>query len=276
MAAGVYGTALIHIEGAFEESTSVRLFHPPLPIYIWVSVSLFLSLSLCVCLYLSKNVLLHSTIHFLFFSLFSTCPLRYSPPPPPPPPPFSHHLAANFSLPKYFWPLFCRLKLSKPLSLSCSPRTPCVLLQYICHLARKWHLLCVFLSDLSATFLPVCLCFRFPPVTTVIICVCFSYFTSYSLFLFHHSSLNLASCFPCLPCVSYASSEHLIRSWASPPSPSVLLICFLSISIFLTLLPAPSYSFGICPSFLLSSFHGYIYVYTLSFSPPSSLLLNFL
>lgn len=66
-------------------------------------------------------------------------------------------------------------------------------------------------------------------------------------------------------------------------SPSVLLICFLSISIFLTLLPAPSYSFGIRPSFRLSrhSLSPQIYfcvhiksLFTLILSrPPSHLFL---
>lgn len=67
VAARVYGTALIHIEGAFEESTSVRLFHPvypPLPIYIWVSISLSFFFSLCVCISLKK---------YFYIPLFNCC-----------------------------------------------------------------------------------------------------------------------------------------------------------------------------------------------------------
>lgn len=67
------------------------------------SLPLFLSASVCISL---KKVLLHSTIQFLFFSLFTTCPLRCRAPSL-----FSHHLAPIFFLPKLFWLLFSRFKL---------------------------------------------------------------------------------------------------------------------------------------------------------------------
>lgn len=87
VAARVHGTALIHIEGAFEESSSVQLFffHPlrsPVLIYIQVSASVAPFLlqtppTLRFCLFPTEKVLLHSAIHF---HLYYTCLLRCTPP----------------------------------------------------------------------------------------------------------------------------------------------------------------------------------------------------
>lgn len=78
------------------------------------SLPLFLSASVCISL---KKVLLHSTIQFLFFSLFTTCPLRCRAPSL-----FSHHLAPIFFCLNYFGFCFLDLNfcahLSKPPHLS--------------------------------------------------------------------------------------------------------------------------------------------------------------
>lgn len=95
VAAQVHGTALIHIEGAFEESSSVQLFHPlrsPVLIYIQVSASVAPSLPLpypdlppppsaSVCSRLKKCFCIP-----LF--IFTSITPAYSDVPPPPPPRF--------------------------------------------------------------------------------------------------------------------------------------------------------------------------------------------
>lgn len=62
VAAGVAVTALIHIEGAFEESTSVPLFYP-----LYTSPYLHLSVfSLRFCLYFSLKTLCIPSFNFCF------------------------------------------------------------------------------------------------------------------------------------------------------------------------------------------------------------------
>lgn len=92
VAAGVYGTALIHIEGAFEESSSVQLFFFSSTLlscpYLHLSVNLclvfflFFSLCLCLCLFppLKKSTFVFRYSISVFFHLHYTCLLRCSPP----------------------------------------------------------------------------------------------------------------------------------------------------------------------------------------------------
>lgn len=83
----LYGTALIHIEGAFQECTSsVRRFFILLSPFEFECQSLPLILSSSVCISLKK---------YFFIALFNIC-FSHSLPPahfgaPPPPLPFSHH-----------------------------------------------------------------------------------------------------------------------------------------------------------------------------------------
>lgn len=71
------------LKGAFEESTSVQLFHPvcaPLPIYIWVSISASFAHSLCLYHSKKSTFAFHYSIS-VFFPLIYTCPLWCWPPP---------------------------------------------------------------------------------------------------------------------------------------------------------------------------------------------------
>lgn len=285
----VYGTALIHIEGAFEESTSVRLFHPvspPLPIYIRVSISPSFFLSPSVCISLKSTFAFHYSIS-VFLTLLHLPTLMQHPLA------FSHHLFIQIFLWLIFLFLFffafCFVDYnscvhpSKPpylsSTLNLAPRSKC-LFQYM-SLSLQVYLLCTFqtlslwsFQDIFLRLSP--LCSKFPPVYKVIIYFCFSKsYLAFSSFPFLLScsivpaSLSYAAC----PSLYLYVMPYLNILLHRVPllSPSVL-VCFLSISIVLTLSPPPSYSFGVWPLLpLLLCTHfrlKYIYVYTLSVYSP--------
>lgn len=255
--------------------------------YLHSSVNLSLLFSLPVCLHLSKK--------YFCIPLFNFC-FSHSPPPAhsdaAPPRFLTSLIHPNFSLANFFYFLFfafCFVDYnscvhpSKPpylsSTLNLAPRSKC-LFQYM-SLSLQVYLLCTFqtlsLWSFQAIFLRLSpLCSKFPPVYKVIIYFCFSKsYLAFSSFPFLLScsivpaSLSYAAC----PSLYLYVMPYLNILLHRVPllSPSVL-VCFLSISIVLTLSPPPSYSFGVWPLLpLLLCTHfrlKYIYVYTLSVYSP--------